>query len=295
METLIKCPVCGNSQFSHYLSLSDYFFSGEDFNIVNCDNCSFRFTNPRPISSEIGKYYESKEYISHSNTHKGLFSLLYQNIRKYTIKSKFRLISCFAKGNSILDIGCATGEFLNFLKNEGWNVTGVEPNEKARKFARKEYGLNVEDENFLESANPSSIDVVTMWHVLEHVPDLNTRLDEIHRILKDDGVVFIAVPNSDSQDAGYYKKYWAGFDVPRHLYHFTNRTMKTLLQNHGFRCIKEVPMKFDALYVSLLSEKYIHGKNRWLAALLYGIRSNLKAKRRNNYSSMIFVAEKIKT
>lgn len=294
METLQNCPVCGNDSFHPFISLSDYFLTREDFKIVECNKCSFRFTNPRPVSSELGKYYESNDYISHSNTRKGLFSILYQGIRKYTIRSKFKMISGLANGNSLLDIGCATGELLHYFRKKKWDVTGIEPNDNARKFAHEEYDLRVEDENYLKQIEIASIDVITMWHVLEHVSDLNGRLGEINRILKEDGVLIIAVPNSGSPDAKHYGKFWAGYDVPRHLYHFSKPSMHDLLRKHGFDCIKEFPMKFDAFYVSLLSERYIHGKNRWIAALFSGLRSNVKARRGKNYSSMIFVAKKSK-
>jgi len=292
MESLVKCPVCGNPDFKTYLNVSDYFLTRENFSIVSCDHCSFRFTNPRPDASELGKYYESKDYISHSNTRSGLFSFVYQNIRKFTIASKYRLIKRFAKGTSILDIGCATGEFLKYFKNRGWKTIGVEPNEKAREFAHSVNHLDVKDEEWLKTAPEQKFNIVTLWHVLEHVPAVNGRLEEIKNILKDDGYVFIAVPNADSPDATYYKEHWAGYDVPRHLYHFTVKTMEMILTKHGFQCIEKIPMKFDSFYVSLLSEKYLQRKNHWIRAFISGIRSNVKAKRGNNYSSMIFVAKK---
>jgi 2-polyprenyl-3-methyl-5-hydroxy-6-metoxy-1,4-benzoquinol methylase len=295
MINIEQCPVCGSKQISPFLTLSDYFLSGESFCIVQCDQCTFRFTNPRPDDNELGKYYESREYISHSNTKQGLFSIVYQSVRRHTIRSKYKLISTLSGGNSILDIGCATGELIHYFATHGWNVTGIEPNKSARNFARTQYGLKVEDENFLVDALAGSFDVVTMWHVLEHVPDINPRINEIKLVLKDSGTLLIAVPNPESPDALFYGKHWAGYDVPRHLHHFTKNAMYQLLHNHGLEVVREIPMKFDSFYVSLLSEKYLHGKRRWIAAFLSGIRSNRKAKKKNNYSSMIFVVKKEKT
>jgi 2-polyprenyl-3-methyl-5-hydroxy-6-metoxy-1,4-benzoquinol methylase len=295
MVIIERCPVCGNKQFSQFISLSDYFLSGEAFDIVQCDQCSFRFTNPRPPDHDLGRYYESQEYISHSNTRKGLFSLLYQSIRRRTIRTKFHLISGLSGGKSILDIGCATGELIHYFADHGWKVTGIEPNEKARQFARDQYQLQIEDENYLAAIVPGSFDVVTMWHVLEHVPDLNARLREVKSVLKDEGVFLIAVPNPDSWDAAHYGKYWAGYDVPRHLHHFTKKAMHQLLENHGLKVTGEIPMKFDSFYVSLLSEKYMYGRRKWIAAFWSGIRSNISARSKNNYSSMIFVVKKVKT
>ena len=262
---------------------------------MQCDDCSFRFTNPRPEVDQLGRYYESQDYISHSNTRKGIFSFVYQSIRRLTIRSKFRMVSALSNGKSLLDIGCATGELLSYFARNGWQVTGIEPNQKARNFAREVYKLKVEDELFLTSTPEKSFDVITMWHVLEHVPDLNKRFEEINRLLKQDGLLIIAVPNHESRDAVHYGKYWAGYDVPRHLHHFTKKTMKALFEKHGLICIKMIPMKFDSFYVSLLSEKYIHGKNRWMAAVWSGIKSNWHGKWKNNYSSMIFVAKREKT
>lgn len=295
MVNIEQCPVCEGTSFSPYLSLSDYFLSGEKFNIVQCNRCSFRFTNPRPEENELGKYYESPEYISHANTHKGLFSIVYQSIRKYTIRSKFRLIAAMASGTSLLDIGCATGELISYFAGRGWNVKGIEPNEKARKFAVEEYGLSVGDESWLDTLDSGSFDVVTMWHVLEHVPDINGRIQQVVRLLNDNGILLLALPNPDSWDANHYGKYWAGYDVPRHLHHFSKKSVRQLLQNHSLICVEEIPMKFDAFYVSFLSEKYRHGKKNWLRAFLSGISSNWKAKKNINYSSMIFVAKMKKT
>jgi len=295
MVKIEQCPVCGYEQFSPFLTLCDYFLSGETFDIVQCDQCSFRFTNPRPQNNELGRYYESQEYISHSNTKSGLFSVMYQSIRRRTIRTKFQMISGLSKGNSILDIGCATGELIHYFADRGWKVMGIEPNEKARHFAREQYQLQIEDENYLVETLPGSFDVVTMWHVLEHVPDINARIKEVKSVMKDDGLLLIAVPNPDSWDAGYYGKYWAGYDVPRHLHHFTKKSMHQLLKNHGLKVENEIPMKFDSFYVSLLSEKYMHGKRKWIAAFWSGIRSNICARSKNNYSSMIFVVKKEKT
>jgi predicted SAM-dependent methyltransferase len=128
-----------------------------------------------------------------------------------------------------------------------------------------------------------------MWHVLEHVPDLNNRIEEIKSLLKQSGVLLIAVPNSSALDALHYKQYWAAYDVPRHLYHFTPITMQKLFTKHGFVLAQTLPMHFDSFYVSLLSEKYMHGKSRVIPAVINGVRSNLSAMNSGNYSSLIYV------
>jgi 2-polyprenyl-3-methyl-5-hydroxy-6-metoxy-1,4-benzoquinol methylase len=289
MEVLKHCPICGSELFEPFLSGKDYFLTGEPFEIVKCRSCGFRFTNPRPEAGNLGKYYESTEYISHSNTQKGLFASVYQLVRKYTLGRKLSLIRRFQQNGEILDIGCATGQFLHFMKQNAWKTTGIEPDEKTRAKAISEYGLQVFPETGLDDFQKASFDVITLWHVLEHVSGLNERMVQLKHLLKPSGTLFIAVPNCDSHDAKFYGKFWAGYDLPRHLYHFTKADMKLLAERNGFKIVEVLPMKFDAFYVSLLSEKYKSGKMHWLPAFWNGLFSNLKSKPINGHSSLIYV------
>jgi 2-polyprenyl-3-methyl-5-hydroxy-6-metoxy-1,4-benzoquinol methylase len=289
MELLKNCPVCGSDSFDQFLSGKDYFLSDEKFEIVMCSKCGFRFTNPRPKAEDLGKYYESSDYISHSDTRKGLFAWVYQSVRKYTLRRKLVLIRKFQQRGKLLDIGCATGQFLNFMAQHGWETTGIEPDDKTRARAISEYGLNVLPEESLNSFSDSSFDIITMWHVLEHVSELNGRMLQLNKILKAKGTLIIAVPNSNSYDAKKYNEFWAGYDLPRHLYHFTKQDMKLLMEKYGFAILNIVPMKFDAFYVSLLSEKYKSGKMLWLPALWNGFWSNLKADGYSGHSSLIYI------
>lgn len=289
MENLKKCPVCESVSFANFISCKDYLVSKKEFAICECKACSFRFTNPRPFANDLGQYYESDEYISHSNTQKNVIDKIYQSVRYYTIDKKVGLINSLAKKGRLLDIGCGTGEFLNACKLNGWEVSGIEPGERARNYAIKQYGLKVGEESALNQLPQHSFDVISLWHVLEHVPDLNTRILEIKDLLKKNGSLIIAVPNSASWDAKHYKQKWAAYDVPRHLYHFTPATIEKLLAKHGFKLSQTLPMKFDSFYVSLLSEKYVHGTPRYISAFINGARSNLKAIMSGNYSSLIYV------
>jgi SAM-dependent methyltransferase len=289
MEVLTNCPVCGSEKYALFLSGKDYFLTGETFEIVKCSNCGFRFTNPRPEAEELGKYYESTEYISHSDTRKGTFASIYQVVRKYTLSRKLVIISKFQTNGDILDIGCATGQFIKYMSDHGWNATGIEPDEKTRARAISEFGLRVFSEEKLNTFSPASFDVITMWHVLEHVSDLNGRMTQLKNLLKPGGTMFIAVPNCEAYDAEKYKEFWAGYDLPRHLYHFTKSDIKLLVENFGFTIVTILPMKFDAFYVSLLSEKYKYGKMRWLPALWNGFWSNLKSGQNKIHSSLIYV------
>ena len=289
MEVLKNCPICGSQKFDPFISGKDFFLTGESFSIVKCRDCGFRFTNPRPKAEDLGKYYESSDYISHSDSRKGLFASVYQVVRKYTLSRKLSLISKFQPKGKILDIGCATGQFLNHMDENGWKATGIEPDEKTRSRAISEYGLDVFPEEQLNILDKYSFDVITMWHVLEHVSDLNNRMEQLRNLLKPQGTLLIAVPNCDSFDAKKYGEFWAGYDLPRHLYHFTKSDVKLLLERYGFTIVNILPMKFDAFYVSLLSEKYKSGKMRWLPALWNGFWSNMKSGKKNGHSSLIYI------
>ncbi|MEL6592961.1 MAG: class I SAM-dependent methyltransferase [Bacteroidota bacterium] len=265
----------------------DYTVSQEKFEIWECQNCQLRFTQHIPGESEIGRYYQSEEYISHSNTSKGLVNTLYQWVRNYTLGQKRKLIEKLSgrKSGSLLDIGCGTGEFLGTMKEAGWKSTGLEPDEGARQQAKAQ-GVEVHPSEHLFQLN-GSYDVITMWHVLEHVHRLHEYLDQIESILADDGLLIIAVPNYNSRDASHYQAEWAAYDVPRHLYHFEAEAMERLLGQHGFRLEKLQHMPFDGFYVSLLSEKYRHGKSRLVPAFVQGLRSYLLSSSRHEKGSSI--------
>jgi len=292
MEIEKECKICGNTMFDHFMEVNDYFLTNEKFNLVKCKNCELVFVNPQPSHHDIAKYYNSPNYISHSGTNKGIINWVYTKIRNYTHQKKLKLVSAFSSGKTILDIGCGSGELLFLFKKNNWDTLGVEPNDNARTFSQKQYQLNVLKEEEIDQIGSHSKDVISMWHVLEHVHDLNKRLIEIKRILKNNGVVFIAVPNMESFDATSYNAFWAAYDVPRHLYHFTPATMRKLLEKHHFLIHDIIPMKFDSFYVSMLSEKYKTGKNKLLKAFITGMRSNMKANNKNHaYSSLIYVVK----
>lgn len=294
MNKLDKCPVCKSGDFKLYLNCKDHTVSGEVFSIVDCNFCGFKFTNPRPIDSEIGNYYKSEDYISHSNTSKGLISKLYKLVRNYTLKGKLSLVSEHSKKGNLLDYGCGTGMFLSVAKSSTWNVYGIEPDFSAREYSKKENELVVYSD--IEDANKALFDVkfncITLWHVLEHVTDLNGTLNWFNKMLEADGTLIIAVPNYTSYDAQHYKEYWAAYDVPRHLYHFNQDSITALVKQYGFKHIKSLPMKFDSYYVSMLSEKYRAGSINYLKAFLSGFKSNLRAKRAQDHSSVIYVFKK---
>jgi len=292
MKKLNECPVCGSKSISQYLTTHDYFLTQETFSLCKCSSCGFVFTNPRPEIDKLGVYYDSEKYLSHHAKSMSPLAVAYGILRKVNIRYKYNLISKFVTRGSLLDIGCGTGELLHYFNNNAWKTMGIEPNESARNFGKTAYKLEVVDEVELNNLPEKNFDVVSMWHVLEHVPLLNQRLNEAKRLLSDNGILVIALPNIASWDAQYYGRYWAALDVPRHLYHFTPQSFKTLAKYHGLNIIHKFPMKMDAFYVSLLSERYRNSGFTFLKAFGNGIKSNKRAKRTGDYSSIIYFLKK---
>ncbi len=291
MEELKNCQLCGGSVFEQRFNCIDYTVSKEYFSIVECKGCGFVFTNPRPNDSDLGKYYKSETYISHSDSSKGIVNKLYKLVRKVTLKQKLKQIQPYLENNKLLDIGCGTGAFLNYCKLSGVDVLGIEPDEDARNFGKSQYSIDVHPESTMVELNAESFSVITMWHVLEHVGDLNKRVDEMKRLLTPNGRIFIAVPNHKSADAQHYRENWAAYDVPRHLHHFDNQSITRLFGNHGMHLENVLPMKFDSFYVSLLSEEIKTGKRNLLKGMYQGLISNLKAEK-NTWSSQIYILRK---
>jgi SAM-dependent methyltransferase len=284
-----NCPVCNSKEIHEVLQVMDHTVSNEIFPVWHCQNCSLRFTQDVPLENEISRYYQSGDYISHSDIKKGVVNRLYHLVRSITIRQKKNLITRYTALNKgkILDVGCGTGSFLSTMQDESWEVIGLEPDEKARTLAIHK-GLQVEPVNKLFDFEPSSFDAITLWHVLEHVHELHAYLDQLRLLLKKNGVLFIAVPNYTSSDAVHYQEGWAAYDVPRHLYHFSPASMKTLLSGHRLNMEAARPMWFDSFYVCMLSEKY--KKGNIISAVFQGLLSNFLALwKKESCSSLIYI------
>ena len=292
-----NCPFCNSNNFHFSLKAKDYTVSKELFDIYHCNSCSNRFTQNIATQKEIGKYYQSENYISHSDTKKGFISKIYHTVRDITLKRKKSLIIRLTKkqkGN-LLDVGAGTGAFSNTMTASGWSVTALEPDETARTVAATKYNLHLQNPEQLFQLLEDSFDAITLWHVLEHIHTLKEYLTQFHKVLKFDGKLVIAVPNYTSYDASYYKEYWAGYDVPRHLYHFSPTGMEKMVNQLGFNVIATKPMWFDSVYVSILSEQYKTGKASFIRALFIGMLSNAKAMfNTKKCSSVIYILEKKK-
>jgi 2-polyprenyl-3-methyl-5-hydroxy-6-metoxy-1,4-benzoquinol methylase len=288
-----SCPNCGDKNISKVLSAKDYTVSGEGFEIWECRNCTQRFTQNIPEGDQVGQYYQSENYISHSDTAKGFVNNLYHKVRKRTLVKKRKLIE-EATGKTkanILDVGAGTGAFLNTMKNAGWNCTGIEPDSTAREKALELYEINLKDAKELFSLPSKTFDAITLWHVLEHVHELHSYVEQLKNLLTTEGKLFIAVPNYTSADAKMYGEFWAAYDVPRHLYHFSPKAIKTLLNAHGLKVETIKPMWYDSVYVSLLSEKYKTGKSNPAKAFMNGMISNVETIfNKSKCSSLIYIA-----
>ena len=279
MKTISSCPSCSDTDIRHDMDIRDHSVSGEMFAVFQCNGCGLKFTNPCPSEEAIGRYYGSEEYVSHTDTRKGLINRLYHSVRKLTLKHK-RSMAVKASGMSkgaLLDYGCGTGAFLSVMREGGWVVKGLEPDPLARANAKALHGIEAASPEALAAMPDGHFDVVTLWHVLEHVHRLHDTIEGLRRVLKPGGSIFIAVPNHASWDARHYGAFWAAWDLPRHLYHFSPDSMTKLLSAHGLTVTHMRPMWFDSFYVSMLSEKYLHGRVRLLPAVISGAVSNLMA------------------
>lgn len=294
--TYSNCPVCTSNNIQNYIKVKDYSVSHQEFQLSKCIQCGFIFTNPVPAQDSIGKYYASEQYISHTDTKKGLINKLYHWVRSYTLSKKIKLLNKVNHNNSkkLLDIGCGTGYFLEHALEKNWSVEGYEPDETARNIANKK--LNNKVANSLSTIIETEFDIITLWHVLEHVHELNATIEIIKSKLFATGKVIIAVPNIESWDSRYYAEKWAALDVPRHLYHFSKSSITQLFKKHGFILEQTKGMIFDSYYVSMMSEKYKNNDSLTflglLKAVIIGLFSNLKGFGKTNHSSLIYVFRK---
>lgn len=292
MTTLTNCPFCSSQNIARVLASKDYFLTSKEFNVDRCNACGITFTNPIPSDSETPTYYQSDNYLSHGGKNSSLFYNVYKLVRAFSLKWKTKIVSeAIGEKGSIMDYGCGTGDFLLTCKGKGYQVFGVEPSTKAREDATAKLGQKVASN--LSSVSEKNFDIITLWHVLEHVQDIATTIETLKTYLSDKGTLLIAVPNHKSYDAKHYGKYWAAYDLPRHLWHFDQKTMLTVLDKTGLTVKKIIPMKLDSYYVSILSSKYTPGNKiiNLLKAFKTGLLSNNRAKKTTEYSSLIYIAK----
>lgn len=271
-----------------FLKTKDFSISGEQFELHRDEELDMLVTHPQP--ENLNPYYDSEDYISHTDSKKSFTDRLYQLVKQKNLKNKLQIVdNQLDKPKTLLDFGAGTGDFGIKAKNSGFKVVGVEPNEKARQMARQK-GFELQPN--LGNLSGKKFQVVTLWHVLEHLPNLEDQVASLVSLLEDDGILVIAVPNFKSFDAKYYKSYWAAYDVPRHLWHFSKKSISKLFANHEMEVVKIKPMWFDAFYVSMLSEKYKGNHLRLIRGFFVGLWSNCKAVFTKEHSSLIYILKK---
>ncbi|WP_370477405.1 class I SAM-dependent methyltransferase [Tamlana flava] len=278
------------SNTSKVLKVKDHSVSGEEFQLVENSEYGFLETIPKPSEEKLPEYYQSEDYISHTDAKRNLFEKAYHLVRSVSLKSKLNLINSFSpKGKTLLDVGCGTGDFLQVAQNNNWKVFGIEPNKQARQIANQKTHNAVFETEQLLKFEKHGYDVITLWHVFEHLPNLEEQVSVFKKLLKPDGTLIIAVPNHKSYDAKHYKQFWAAYDVPRHLWHFNKSSVFKLMEKQNMQVKKMKPMWFDAFYVSLLSERYKSGKMNLIKGFCIGLLSNLKTLFNKEASSLIYI------
>ncbi len=273
------------------MKLRDNFLTKERFKIIK-NKSGFLETIPQPKKNDINKYYKSEKYLSHTDSKKSFFDKIYQVAKEINLREKKKIIKNYVKKGMVLDYGCGVGDFLNYIKND-YEINGIEPNENAAKIASTKLDILISNNTNLSNINDGKYDLITLWHVFEHVHELDMLSKELFRILKKEGTLIIAVPNYKSYDAEYYAEYWAAYDVPRHLWHFNRESLIKWWDKYEMKNVDIKPMKLDSYYVSILSEKY-RNKNifSFIKGIIIGLLSNLKARKTNEYSSLIYIFKK---
>lgn len=253
-----ECPLCSSDKIDPWLVCTDHLVSHGQFELYKCHSCGFVFTRKYPEEEQIGRYYDSSGYVAHDDKAPGIVNRIYEVVRKIMLRKKRKLVTEITglAGGRVLDIGCGTGYFAFAMKEAGWIAEGIEPNLKARDHCKTNFGINVIDPSAINSLPSEQYDCITFWHVLEHLHDPSGYASEVQRLLKPGGVCITALPNSSSYDSDFYGKNWAGFDVPRHLWHFTPETIDLFASKTGFVINGKKRLPFDVFYISVLSEKH---------------------------------------
>lgn len=287
-----NCPLCADGKPDRFLEAVDFFLTKEKFILARCPACGLILTQDPPGEENIGRYYESEEYVSHDDSGTGLSHLIYRRVRSLMLKRKRKIVNKLTgltKG-SVLDIGSGTGHFLSEMNRSGWDTKGIEPNRKARDFSVTKLGLDVLPPEELKEFPDSVFDCVTLWHVLEHFHDPFGYVSEIRRLLKPKGICIIALPNSSSFDAEHYGNFWAAWDVPRHLWHYNPHTFRLFAEKSGFKVTALKRLPFDVFYISILSEKHRGSGFSLMKGIIKGLYFSLLAMfRKEKGSSLIYI------
>ena len=291
MKTI--CPWCGSSKAEIKMEVKDEFLSQEEFHLCECTNCGMLYTMPRPSKDKIGEYYKSDKYYSHQENKSGFIPKLYELVKSFNVKNKFNMATKGKTIGKLLDIGCGVGDFIHTAEQKGWDCVGVEPSDEAKNIAKSRTKGNIIDSEKLEQIQDQNFDVITMWHVLEHVDDIKWQVNQLQRLIKDDGRIVIAVPNYKSYDSEFYQQHWAAYDVPRHLNHFDKMIIAKMFKSKELKLINTEKLVWDAYYISYISEQYMQHSLALMRGVWRGLISNCKARQTGEWSSMVYIFEKI--
>lgn len=286
-----NCPWCDSEKTQMHLWVKDLFLTQEPFEIYECLKCGLLFTEPRPDANSIGKYYQSEEYYSHQENKSGFIPKIYESIKRVNLRHKRKLATKGLKVGTMLEIGCGVGDFLHEMEQKGWNCTGIEPSKEAKAIAKNRVKAHILNPDELASLEDENFDLITMWHVLEHVDNLKEEVMHLQRLLKKGGRLVLALPNYKSADAEFYREYWAAYDVPRHLNHFCRESINNIFKNTKLKLKKTDKLVWDAYYISYMSEKYKNHTLPLLKGALRGLISNCKAQKSGEWSSLVYVLE----
>ena len=289
-----QCPWCDSEKTQIHLWVKDLFLTNEAFEIHECLKCGLLFTEPRPKPEEIGKYYQSEEYYSHQENKKGFVPRIYETVKSVNLKKKYKMATKGLEPGRMLEIGSGAGDFLHTMEKRRWTCTGIEPSESAKEIATKKVKATLLNPQEIDQLKDESFDLITMWHVLEHVDNLKEEIKQLQRLLKKGGRLVLALPNFKSADAQYYKEYWAAYDVPRHLNHFCRESINNIFKTTDFKRIKTDKLVWDAYYISFMSEKYMNHSLPLLKGAWKGLRSNCKARKNGEWSSLVYILERPK-
>ena len=289
-----KCPWCESEKTQMHLWVKDFFLTGEAFEIHECLKCGLLFTEPRPNAEEIGKYYQSEEYYSHQENKTGFIPRIYETVKGFNLKKKYKMATKGMAKGKMLEIGCGAGDFLKTMEQHDWQCIGIEPSEEAKAIAKKKVKAELLNPEDIGTLQDKSFDLITMWHVLEHVDDLKEEIRHLQRLLKKGGRLVLALPNFKSADAQYYKEYWAAYDVPRHLNHFCRESINNIFKTSELKLKKTDKLVWDAYYISYMSEKYKNHTLPLLKGMMRGFVSNRKARKSGEWSSLVYVLERQK-
>lgn len=293
MENIQTCPICNSNQITFLFNCQDKVSSGELFAISECKTCTIRFTSSRPTEKESGIYYQSDQYVSHTDDKGGLILMLYRKIRAINLNWKVNIINKLlpTKGK-LLDYGCGLGSFLNHAHKDGWKTTGMDISQEARTIVKKRFGIEVLPNENLIKSHHDPYHIITLWHVLEHVYPIHETIEAFSKNLEANGYILLALPNHLSHDAKKYKQWWDAYDVPRHIWHFNKKSIDILMSGHGFKHVKTLPMKYDGYYVSIRSEMHLGSKFYFIKGMFTGVLSHLKALKTKEYSSQLYIYQK---